>query len=348
MKRRILVTGGLGFIGSNFIRHLYNTYPDYEIWNFDLMTYAGNPDNLLDILERETLSPQKRYFFKQGDICDAVALHEFFLANNFDFVINFAAESHVDRSLINSAEFIRSNVIGVHVLINVLRHFENTRLIQVSTDEIYGDIEPGVFSTEDHPIKPSNPYAASKAAADVLVQSYIRSYNLPAIIVRGSNNFGPYQYPEKVIPLVITNLIQDLSIPVHGTGSQVRAWIHVLDFCEGIDVVMHNAKNGTVYNIAGNEKKVIDIITSISELLKKDLSQGLITHVGDRPGQDMRYAPISNKMRVDFGWEPKRTLDESLSEIISWYLSNEAWWQKIRAKSDFIDHYEKQRRAEHS
>ncbi|TSC93684.1 MAG: dTDP-glucose 4,6-dehydratase, partial [Candidatus Berkelbacteria bacterium Licking1014_85] len=332
MKKNILITGGLGFIGSNFIRHLYNKYPDYSIWNFDLMTYAGNPDNLLDIEDLESKEENKRYFFIKGDICDSLKLNEIFNRIEFDFVVNFAAESHVDRSIINSDQFIRSNITGVHVLINILRHHNRTRFIQISTDEIYGDVPEKIKSNENYPIQPSNPYAASKAAADVLVQSYMKTFGLSAIIVRGANNFGFYQYPEKIIPLTITNLIQGIPVPIHGSGSQIRNWVHTNDFSEGLDIVMHNAPNSSIYNISGTEKSIIDVVKKIGEIMGKSGKKDLIVNVNDRPGRDMRYAPDSSKLTLEFGWKPKKSVDESLNEVIHWYLNNKKWWQDIMTK----------------
>lgn len=347
MKKKLLITGGLGFMGSNFIRFLYGKYSDYQIWNFDLMTYAGNPENLKDILELEAGSESKRYFFIKGDICDADAVRQLFQEVEFDFVINFAAESHVDRSLVNSSEFLKSNIMGVHTLINAVREFSSARFIQISTDEIYGDLVSGIKSDENHPIRPSNPYAASKASADILVQSYMRTYGLSAMIVRGSNNFGPYQYPEKIIPLAITNLIQNKVVPVHGSGKQVRTWLHVDDFCEGLNLVMHDAAVGSIYNIAGSECRVIDIIHRIAEILKIDQKNNYKVHVNDRPGQDLRYAPDSSKLTFLLGWQQKKSIEEYLPEVVTWYLENQPWWIVLKERVEYKEHYEKQRHAQY-
>ena len=342
---KLLVTGGMGFIGSNFIRHIYNKYPSYTIINYDALTYAGNPENLSDIAATEsTREDKRRYFFVQGDIVDAKAVGAVLEQYAPDVVINFAAESHVDRSLVDSGEFIRSNVVGVQNLLHLAR-IHGLKFMQISTDEIYGDISEG-YSTEESPMRPSNPYAASKAGADLLVQSYMRSHNAPVFIVRGSNNFGPYQYPEKLIPLAITNIIEGQQIPVHGNGKHVRTWLHTDDFAEGIDTVLHHAKDGSIYNIAGHETSNLDVLERITAYLKRAHNDVLL-HVGDRPGADLRYAPHGGKIERELGWKPKRHLDEALPEIIDWYVNNPEWWKKVKAKKEFLDHYEKQRQAKY-
>mgnify|MGYP001582757572 CR=1 FL=1 len=250
-RKNILICGGSGFIGSNFIRYLFHKYQNYRIFNLDLLTYAGNPENLLDVENHETAaqSDKRRYQFIRGDICDGVLLGNLFDKYNFSAVINFAAESHVDRSFINVFDFVRTNIEGVRSLIEICRKSRVPRFIQISTDEIYGPVPEG-FSGEDAPFRPSNPYAASKAAADLLVQSYIRTHQVPALIIRSSNNFGPYQYPEKLIPLVISNIIEGKKVPVHGSGEHRRSWIHVNDFCSAIDLVLHKAPDYSIYNIS--------------------------------------------------------------------------------------------------
>lgn len=330
-------------MGSNFIRRMYTLYPDYKIINYDLLTYAGNPDNLSDIekLEAGKKVEERRYVFVHGDICDAGKLNALLLKERVNVVVNFAAESHVDRSLVDSAEFVRSNITGVHVLLNLVRRHHIETFIQISTDEIYGDIREG-SSDEMSPMRPSNPYAASKAGADLLVQSYIRSHAVPAIIVRGSNNFGPYQYPEKLIPLAITNLLEGVPVPVHGTGEHVRTWIHVEDFCRAVDLIMHKARPGSIYNVAGTEKKNIEIIKIVARILGKNHTN-MISYVDDRPGADMRYAPHSAKLTKELDWKPQHPLDDSLSAIVDWYIKNPTWWKVIKTKEIFRDHYEKQR-----
>ncbi|OGZ05582.1 MAG: dTDP-glucose 4,6-dehydratase [Candidatus Lloydbacteria bacterium RIFCSPHIGHO2_02_FULL_54_17] len=342
---KLLITGGMGFIGSNFIRHVYNKYPSYFIINYDALTYAGNPENLSDIEALESVKgDDRRYVFVKGDIADAKAVHDVLEAYEPEVVVNFAAESHVDRSLVDSGEFIRSNIVGVQNLLQLARKYD-VKFLQISTDEVYGDVETG-YSTEESPMRPSNPYAASKAGADLLVQSYMRSHNAPVMIVRGSNNFGPYQYPEKLIPLAVTNIIEGATIPVHGNGKHIRTWLHTDDFAEGIDLVLHQAKNGSIYNIAGDEDSNLALLKRIAEYLGASHDKVLL-HVGDRPGADMRYAPHAGRIERELGWTPKRTLVSSLPEIIDWYVENPDWWKKVKAKKEFSDHYEKQRQAKY-
>lgn len=344
-SKNILVTGGAGFIGSNFIRCIYNKYPGYRIFNYDLLTYAGNPENLLDIKNQEKKKAKKRYFFIKGDICDEPKLEKLFKKHKFDLVVNFAAESHVDRSIVSSQNFIRVNVMGVHILIDLAKKYRTPRFVHISTDEIYGDVGQGA-SHEESAFKPSNPYAASKAAADFLVQSYMRTHSLPAIIMRGSNNFGFYQYPEKLIPLAITNLLANKPIPVHGGGEHIRRWLHVEDFSSAIDLAMHKAPDFSIYNVAGNPKKNIEIIKKICQILGKDFKV-YARFVSDRPGADFRYAPAASKLEKDLGWKQKKTIDDALAEIVQWYINNPKWWQKIKQKKEFLDHYRKQSLAKY-
>lgn len=337
--KKILITGGAGFIGSNFVRYVHNKYPDYKIYNLDLLTYAGNLDNLKDI------SGSKRHFFIKGDICDPNLIGELFKKHKFDIVLNFAAESHVDRSITNDYHFFRTNLTGVHNLIALVRRYSIPRFVQISTDEIYGDVLKGA-SSERHPIQPSNPYAASKAAADLLVQSYMRTHKLPLLIVRGSNNYGPYQYPEKLIPLTITNLIKDKLVPVHGDGQQIRRWLHVEDFCQAIDLVMHKGKDHSIYNVSGQETSNVNIIKGIAGVLGKD-PESYIYFIKDRPGGDRRYAPDATKIRKELSWEPKYHIQKHMADIVSWYLDNSDWWTKVKKKKDFRVYYEKQYRSEY-
>ncbi len=337
--KKILVTGGAGFIGSNFIRHIHNKYSKYTIYNLDLLTYAGNLDNLKDI------QASKRYFFIKGDICDSKLISKLFKKHHFDIVVNFAAESHVDRSITNDYHFFRTNLTGVHNLIALVRQFAIPRFIQISTDEIYGDVLKGV-SGEGHPMQPSNPYAASKAAADLVVQSYMRTHRLPLLIVRGSNNYGPYQFPEKLIPLTITNLFEDKLIPIHGDGKQLRRWLHVDDFCEAIDLVMHKGQDFSIYNVAGLETSNVDIVKNIAKLLKKKPDE-FIYFIDDRPGGDRRYAPDATKIKKDLGWQLKRPIKSHLTDVVSWYLSNKPWWDTIKKTKDFKDYYKRQLNSEY-
>ncbi|MBI2635353.1 MAG: dTDP-glucose 4,6-dehydratase [Parcubacteria group bacterium] len=343
----ILICGGSGFIGSNFIRYFYNKYPDYKIFNLDLLTYAGNSENLFDIENHEAIAmPEKRrYQFIRGDICDGALLGNIFGQYNFSAVINFAAESHVDRSFINVFDFIRTNIEGVRSLIEICRKSKIPRFIQISTDEIYGSVPEG-FSTEEAPFRPSNPYAASKAAADLLVQSYIRTHRVPALIIRSSNNFGPYQYPEKLIPLAVSNIIEGKKVPIHGSGEQRRSWIHVNDFCSAIDLVLHKAADYSIYNISGEEKTNLEIIEILSRHLKEN-PESYKEHTQDRPGADIRYAPDSSKISAELGWKRACSLEDNIGEVIAWYSDNQDWWRKIKSKKEYLDHYERQAKAEY-
>ncbi|KKU51815.1 MAG: dTDP-glucose 4,6-dehydratase [Candidatus Ryanbacteria bacterium RIFCSPHIGHO2_12_FULL_47_12b] len=334
----ILVTGGSGFIGSNFVRHVIQTQPQYQVVNLDLLTYAGNPQNLRDI-ER---SP--RYKFVHGDICNRPALDRLFKNNGFSTVVHFAAETHVDRSIINVSDFIRTNVEGTRTIIEAVRDFRTPRFIHISTDEIYGDVARG-RSTERSPIRPSNPYSASKAAADVLVQSFIRTHKIPAIIVRGSNNYGPFQYPEKLIPLAITNLLASRKIPVHGAGTHVRSWLHVQDFCNAIELIMQRAPLFATYNVSGEEKTNLQILTMIAEHLGKNINE-YKQHINDRPGADIRYAIASQKLKKELNWRPRYTLKSSMRNVINWYQTNKEWWQAIKRQKEFLGHYQKQSRGQ--
>lgn len=339
MAKQILICGGCGFIGSNFVRHLLNTYPDYSITNLDALTYAGNNGNLDD------LQANPRYRMVKGDICDKVVLDTLFGETAFDLVVNFAAESHVDRSIFNAFAFIQTNVNGVHSLIEAVRTYKIPRFVQISTDEVYGDVLDG-HTTEESPLRPSSPYASSKAAADLLILAYMRTHRLPAVIVRGSNNFGPYQYPEKLIPLATINMINGSKIPVHGTGEQVRNWLHVQDFCTAIDVVMHRAADHEVYNVSDMPLRNIELLERIAGILGKDLQMHKM-HVKDRPGGDMRYMPNSDKLRNAFGWAPQHSLDKTIDDVVAWYMKNDEWWQRILKIEDTWEHYQRQFKAEY-
>lgn len=341
-KKNVLVTGGAGFIGSCFIRYLHRVYSSYRIVNFDLLTYAGNLENLAPVEKVESVlpEPERRYKFVRGDICDESHLHRLFSEYPFDLVVHFAAETHVDRSIINMGDFIRTNIGGVRSLIEAVRAHRIPRFVHISTDEIYGSVEEG-FSTEDAPLCASNPYATSKAAADLIVQSFIRTHKVPALIVRGSNNFGPYQYPEKLIPLVITNIIEGKKIPIHGTGEHKRSWIHVEDFCRAVDIIAHQAPDYEIYNVSGKEKTTFEVIELLARHLGVDLNQHK-EHINDRPGADMRYAPDSTKLRRDLGWAPRYDIESHLGEVVHWYVHNQEWWRKIKTRAEYLEHYEKQ------
>ncbi len=343
--KNLLITGGAGFIGSNFVRYMYRKYPACRIFNYDLLTYAGNLDNLAGITKKEKARPksQRRYFFVKGDIGDENFLDRLFARNKFDVVVNFAAESHVDRSIISSQDFIKVNVMGVHILIDLAKKYKISRFVQISTDEIYGDVGKGV-SHEYSQLRPSNPYAASKAAADFLVQSYIRTHKLPAIILRGSNNYGLFQYPEKLIPLTITNLLENKLVPLHGSGRHVRRWLHVMDFCSAIDLAMHKASDFSIYNVAGEARSNREIVMRICEILGKDFRTH-IKRVSDRPGADLRYAPTASKIEKQLKWKAQRNIDSALKDIVRWYKIKQKWWKKIKKKKEFLDHYKKQSRA---
>ncbi len=345
-KKTILVTGGGGFIGSNFIRYLYHKYPQYWIINLDLLSYAGNRENLKDIENEESALPEgkKRYEFVQGDICDAKLLDTIFSKNKFDTVVHFAAESHVDRSIFNVVDFVRTNIDGTRVLVEATRTHRIPRFIYISTDEVYGSVESGM-AHEEAPLKPSNPYSASKAGADLLIQAYMRTHHFPAIIVRGSNNYGPYQYPEKLIPLAITNMIEEKKVPIHGDGTHRRSWLHVNDFARAVDLLMHQAPLYSVYNVSGEERTNLEVIDCIADLLGKD-SGSIKVHITDRPGADLRYAPDSSKIQKEFGWRRDHKFDETIEEVVGWYLSHQAWWKKIRFKKGFLDHYERQSKGQ--
>lgn len=345
--KNILVTGGAGFIGSNFIHHLYNKYPNYRIYNLDVLTYAGNPENLLDIeeLELDTPEGESRYVFVKGDISDEEFLEKLFSKNKFEKVFNFAAESHVDRSFFNFSNFVRTNVEGA-LLLAMMVHKHGGEMLHVSTDEVYGSIdEKDGFVDESARFAPANPYASSKAAADMLLQTFMRTYDVPVRIVRGTNNFGPYQYPEKLIPLCITNLLEGKKIPLHGSGEHLRQWIHVSDMCNAIDLVAHKGEKHGIYNIAGEHESNIGVIRLIAKCLNKNPEEH-IEHVPDRPNPDMRYAIDAAKLKA-LGWELEKSFAKELPHVVEWYANNELWWRKIKHKKEYTDHYQKQAKAKY-
>ena len=333
---RILITGGAGFIGSNFVRHILATHPEHTIINLDKLTYAGNLENLRD------LEGLPSYAFIKGDICDKKLVEDL----EFDAIINFAAESHVDRSILDAYPFLQTNVIGTQSLLEATKK-RNCRMLHVSTDEVYGSIKQGLF-TEESPISPNSPYAASKASSDLLVRAYHETFGMDLIVTRCSNNYGPYQFPEKLIPLVISHALQGKPIPVYGDGQNVRDWIHVFDHCKAIEQVFHTAKAGEVYNIGGrNEQKNIDIInsllTTIAEKTGRDRDGlfSLITFVTDRPGHDRRYAIDPAKIEKDIGWRPETGFKQGLSGTVDWYLANRPWWNRI-ISGEYREYYKNQ------
>lgn len=317
---KMLVTGGLGFIGSNFIRYILSRYPECALVNLDLMTYAGNPANLKDIED------DPRYSFVRGDICDRECVTDVLERHQVDTIIHFAAESHVDRSISDAPVFVRTNVLGTHVLLEAARIQGIRRFIHVSTDEVYGSIPVGSFAETDG-LNPSSPYSASKAGSDLLARSYYLTYGLPVIVTRCTNNFGPYQYPEKLIPLFVTNLFEGRTVPVYGTGRNVRDWIYVIDHCRAIDCILTRGKPGEIYNIgSGNELTNLEITRRLLELTGRDTSQ--ITFVQDRPGHDWRYSLDASKLR-SMGWTPEYDFEAGLRETVAWYRENGWWWKPL-------------------
>ena len=340
---KILVTGGLGFIGSNFIRYILNKYLDYKVVNLDKMTYAGNPENLYDIAySPESDSARReddtRYKFVKGDVCDKELVNDLVSREKPDAVINFAAETHVDRSILDPDAFIKTDIFGTHTLLEAVKNYKIEKYIQISTDEVYGSIEKGKF-TEESPIQPNSPYSSSKAGADLLIRAYFKTYNLPVLITRSSNNYGPYQYPEKLIPLFVTNLIENKKIPLYGDGLNIRDWLYVLDNCSGIDTVLHKGEIGEVYNIGGDNEKTNKEITDII-LGEFNKDETRIEYIKDRPGHDRRYALDSTKLKK-LGWEPKYNFEQAIKETIKWYKNNPDWWKKIKS-GEYLKYYKKQ------
>lgn len=328
---KLFVTGGAGFIGSNFMRHVLAQKRDYSVVNYDKLTYAGNLANL------DAVAQNPGYAFIRGDICDAPAVEH--ALRGCDAVVHFAAESHVDRSIYEPAASIETNLKGTFVLLQVARKQNVARFVHISTDEVYGDLAPGTFANEDSPLRPSSPYSASKAGSDLLVRSFVRTYDFPAIITRSSNNYGPYQFPEKFLPLMITNALDNKPLPVYGDGLQQRDWLHVEDNCRGILTVLEGGRLGEVYNIGGLH--VIENLSMARRLLRlMDRPETLIAYVKDRPGHDRRYALDCSKIEKQLGWKPSISLDEGLRQTIDWYRANSDWIAQIRA-GEYQSYYEK-------
>ena len=322
---KVLVTGGAGFIGGNFVHHMVNKYPDYQIVNLDLLTYAGNLETLKPVEDKPN------YKFVKGDIADEAFIMDLFEKEKFDVVVNFAAESHVDRSIEDPGIFVQTNVMGTRVLLDASRKFGVKRYHQVSTDEVSGDLprdRPDPLPTENTPIHTSSPYSASKASADLFVLAYHRTFGTPVTVSRCSNNYGPYHFPEKLIPLMISRALADEELPVYGNGENVRDWLHVSDHCEAIDLIIHKGKVGEVYNIGGhNERTNLQVVQTILKALDKP--ESLIKYVKDRPGHDRRYAIDPTKIETELGWKPKYNFDTGIAQTIQWYLDNEDWWKHI-------------------
>lgn len=344
--KKILVTGGAGFIGSNFVKHMLNKYEEYNIVNLDLLTYAGNLENLSDIENNE------RYTFVKGDIADRAFIADLFEKEQFDYVINFAAESHVDRSIEFPEIFVQTNIMGTQVLLDAAKknwtigkdefgypiYREGVKYFQVSTDEVYGALgKEGMFK-ETTPLAPNSPYSASKTSADLLVRAYNETFKLPMNITRCSNNYGAYQFPEKLIPLIIANCLNDKQLPVYGDGMQIRDWLHVKDHCAAIDTVLHKGVSGEVYNVGGNNEKAnIEIVKLIIKTVGKN--EDLIKYVEDRLGHDRRYAIDNTKITTELGWKPEYTFEEGMKETIQWYLDNKEWWENI-ISGEYVKYYE--------
>lgn len=330
--KKMLVTGGAGFIGSNFVRLIMEKYPDYDVVVLDKLTYAGNLANLADIETKYA----DRYRFVKGDIADAEAVAS--AMEGCNYVVNFAAETHVDRSIQQPGDFIMTDVFGTYILLEAAKKFNVERFLQVSTDEVYGHIPSG-SSKETDRLETRSPYSASKAGGELMAHAYFVTYDVPVIITRGSNNFGPYQYPEKIIPLFITNAMEDKPLPVYGDGQQIRDWIYVLDHCSGIDIALHKGTVGEAYNVGGgNERTNLFITHKVLELTGK--SDSLLTYVKDRPGHDRRYSLDTSKIRA-LGWQPQYNFDEALAQTVEWYKTHEDWWKPIKS-GEFREYYHRQ------
>jgi len=328
---KIFVTGGAGFIGSNLIRYVLSTEAGYAVINYDKLTYAGNLTNL------EPVAGDARYRFVRGDICDAATVEA--AMDGCDAVVHFAAESHVDRSIYEPSACIETNVKGTFVLLQVARKLGIPRFVHISTDEVYGDLDPGAFADEDFPVQPSSPYSSSKAASDLLVRSYVRTYGFPGLITRSSNNYGPYQFPEKFLPLMITNAFEDKPLPIYGDGKQQRDWLHVEDNCRGILAVLERGRVGEVYNIGGSD--IVDNLSMARRLLQlMGKPESLLSYVKDRPGHDRRYALKCEKMERDLGWKPAISLDDGLRQTIGWYNNHGEWLRGVRG-GEYRSYYEK-------
>jgi len=336
-KQKVLVTGGAGFIGGNFVQLMVNKYPNYDIYNLDLLTYAG------DLTKHRELENKSNYHFVKADISDRKTIMSLFEKEKFDYVIHFAAESHVDRSITNPEIFVLTNVLGTQVLLDAAKEHNITKFVHVSTDEVYGELEfdPSTFFTEETPLQPNSPYSASKASSDLLVRAYYETFKLPVNITRCSNNYGPYHFPEKLIPLTISRIVNDQKVPVYGDGQNIRDWLHVIDHCAAIDLVLHQGENGEVYNVGGhNEKTNLEVVKTIIKTLNK--SEDLIEFVEDRLGHDKRYAIDPTKLEK-LGWRPTYNFETGIAQTIQWYLDNKHWWEQI-ISGEYQMYFDKQYR----
>lgn len=329
----IFVTGGAGFIGSNFIHYMLDKYPNYKIINYDLLTYAGNLENLKDVEDNPN------YVFVKGDITNRELVDHIVKTHNIDVIVNFAAESHVDRSITQPDVFVKTNVLGTQVLLDVAKENKIEKFVQISTDEVYGTLGETGYFTEETPLASNSPYSSSKAGADLLVRAYHETYGMNVNITRCSNNYGPYQFPEKLIPLMVTNAMEGKELPIYGDGKNVRDWLHVKDHSSAVDLVIHKGKPGEVYNIGGhNERTNNEIVHLIVE--KLGAPKSLIKYVEDRLGHDRRYAIDPTKIMTELGWKPEYTFDTGIEETIQWYIQNQDWWKNIKNGS-YIEYYEK-------
>ena len=334
-NKKVLVTGGAGFIGGNFVQYMVEKYPQYAIYNLDLLTYAG------DLTKHTEFEQKGNYHFVKADIADREVILDLFEKEKFDYVVHFAAESHVDRSITDPGIFVQTNVVGTQVLLEVSKQIGLSKFVHVSTDEVYGelDFDPITFFTEDTPIQPNSPYSASKASSDLLVRAYHETFDLPVNITRCSNNYGPYHFPEKLIPLTISRVLNDQKVPVYGDGKNIRDWLHVYDHCAAIDLVLHEGIKGEVYNVGGhNERTNLEVVKTIISTLGK--SDGLIEFVTDRLGHDKRYAIDPTKLE-QLGWKPRYTFDTGIAQTIQWYLDNKEWWEQI-ISGEYENYFEEQ------
>ncbi|MBW7650388.1 dTDP-glucose 4,6-dehydratase [Anoxybacillus sp. ST4] len=330
----LLITGGAGFIGSNFVRYMLEKYPNYKVVNYDLLTYAGNLENLKDV------ENHPNYTFVKGDINNRELVDYLVKTHEIDVIVNFAAESHVDRSITDPDIFVKTNVLGTQALLDVAKANNIKKYVQISTDEVYGTLGETGYFTEETPLAPNSPYSASKAGGDLLVRAYHETYGLNVNITRCSNNYGPYHFPEKLIPLMITNALEGKELPIYGDGQNIRDWLHVKDHCAAIDLVIHKGGPGEVYNIGGhNERTNNEIVHLIVE--KLGVSKDLIKYVADRPGHDRRYAIDPTKIMTELGWKPQYTFEKGIVETIQWYIDNQEWWKNIKS-GEYMNYYQKQ------